>query len=346
MYSFRNDYSDGAHPEILKAIIESNDIQTEGYGEDQFTAEAADLIKKKTGSDDIDIHFLAGGTLTNQTVISAFLRPHEAVISAGTGHIYVHETGAIESTGHKVLPVDSKNGKLTPLQIDEVVTEHHFEHMVKPALVYISQPTEIGTLYSKDELTALRNYCSSHNLILYIDGARMASALASEAADLYLPDYRLLSDAFYIGGTKCGALFGEALVICNDSLKKDFRYHMKQKGALLAKGRMLGVQFLSLFAGNLYHKIGSLANTAAGKLQEEILALGYDVQFHSHTNQIFPVFPEQVIAELEENYLFYRWAKESGDNSVIRLVCSWSTKDKFIDEFVDNLKRITQRQQH
>jgi len=344
MYSFRNDYSDGAHPEILRAIIESNDIQTEGYGEDRFTAEASALLKKRIGSEDADIHFLSGGTLTNRVAISAFLRPHEAVISARTGHIYVHETGAIESTGHKIIPTSSTDGKLTPHQVDEIVKEHHFEHMVKPALVYISQPTEIGTLYSKSELTALRNYCGSHDLLLYIDGARLASALASEKNDLLLSDYRLLSDAFYIGGTKCGALFGEALVICKNSLKKDFRYHMKQKGGLLAKGRMLGLQFQSLFTGNLYQEIGARANSSAGKLQKEIIELGYELQFHSHTNQIFPVFPEKVIAELEKKYLFYRWGEADEERSVVRLVCSWSTKDQFIDAFIADLKRITQSQ--
>ena len=241
MYSFRNDYSDGGHPEILDALSQNSRIQTEGYCEDEFTLKAAALIRERIGSKDADIHLIAGGTLTNRVAISAFLKPHEAVISAHTGHIYVHETGAVESSGHKVIPVDSSDGKLTPAQISDVVTEHHFEHMVKPRLVYISQPTEIGTLYSKDEMEDLRECCSQLNLLLYADGARLSSALASEKNSLQLEDYAGLCDAYYIGGTKSGALLGEALVICRNELKRDFRYNLKQNGALLAKGRILGV---------------------------------------------------------------------------------------------------------
>jgi threonine aldolase len=340
MYSFRNDYSDGAHPEILKALAESNEVQTEGYGEDEFTLKAATLLKEKIGSENVDIHFIAGGTLTNQVAISAFLRPHEAVLSAHSGHIYVHETGAIESTGHKVIPIISHDGKLTPQQIKEVTSEHHFEHMVKPALVYISQPTEIGTIYSKSELTAISKICNELNLILYMDGARLGSALASKKNDLSLNDYSTLCDVFYAGGTKNGALFGEALVICSEELKKDFRYHLKQKGALLAKGRLLGIQFLSLFRNDLYVDIGDHANKMAEKLQSAITALGYEVQFHSYTNQIFPILPEKIIFELEKKYLFYRWEKADEQQWIIRLVCSWSTEEQRIDEFIGELKKL------
>ena len=338
MYSFRNDYSDGAHPLILKALQDSNDVQAEGYGEDQFSLKAADLIRKKIGSDDVDIHFITGGTLTNQVALSAFLRPHEAVISAHSGHIYVHETGAIETTGHKVIPVESADGKLYPEQVEAVVEEHHFEHMVKPRLVYISQPTENGTLYSENELKALSKTCRERDLLLYADGARLGSALASKNCSLKLADYRELCDAFYIGGTKNGALLGEALVICSSELKTDFRYHLKQKGALSAKGRVLGIQFLALFTDDLHTRLAAHANLMAEKLQEGIISAGYKMQFHSFTNQIFPVFPEKLIRRLEDKYLFYRWEKIDTGLSSVRLVCSWATEEKMIDEFISFLK--------
>ncbi len=341
MYSFRNDYSDGVHPEILKALSETNNIQADGYGEDTFSLRAAELLKTRMGTNDVDIHFISGGTLTNLVAISAFLRPHEAVISAATGHIYVHETGAIEATGHKVLPVNTADGKLGPEMIREAVTEHHFEHMVKPGLVYISQPTEIGTLYSKAELSALRMVCDELNLILYADGARLGSALTSHSNDLKLGNYTELCDAFYIGGTKNGALAGEALVICNNNLKQDFRYHMKQKGALAAKGRVLGIQFLALFEDNLYLRLAVAANAAAMKLQSGIEALGYKMKFVSATNQIFPVLPEDIITELEKEFLFYRWEKEVNGSSAIRLVCSWSTDQAQVDNFISLLKKAS-----
>lgn len=341
MYSFRNDYSDGAPLQILKALIESNDVQTEGYGEDRFTRSAISLLKKKLNAPNADIHFIAGGTLTNQVAISAFLRPHEAVISAESGHIYVHETGAIETTGHKVIPLNSNDGKLRPQQIIDVTEEHHFEHMVKPGLVYISQPTELGTLYTKTEMTSLRETCDRLELLLYVDGARLGSALTSTKAELNLEDYYRLCDAFYIGGTKNGALFGEALVICKDELKKDFRYHLKQKGALLAKGRQLGIQFKTLFSDDLFFKLASQANKSAEKLQDEIIRLGYEVQFKSATNQIFPILPESVIIELEKQFLFYRWKKLDNERSTIRLVCSWATDSKEIDRLIEILKALT-----
>ena len=337
MYSFRNDYSDGAHPDILKAMLAENDILTDGYGEDVFTAEAEALLKKSMNTDDVDIHLIAGGTLTNLTAISAFLRPHEAVIAAQSGHICVHETGAVEATGHKVITVESPDGKIRPDQISRVCREHHFEHMVKPALVYISQTTETGTLYRAAELSALRECCRAEGLLLYIDGARLGSALTSEAADLSLPDYPSLCDAFYIGGTKNGALFGEALVICNDDLKMDFRFHLKQKGALLAKGRHLGIQFRTLFENNLYFELAKKANRSAARLQRGIEELGFGMLFRSHTNQIFPVFPDDIIAELEKEFLFYRWGKTDETRSAVRLVCSWATKDEEVDLLLKKL---------
>ncbi|HBW38604.1 MAG TPA: threonine aldolase, partial [Desulfosporosinus sp.] len=252
MYSFKNDYSEGAHPRILNSLMESNFEQVEGYGEDGYTQQAVELLKQRIGRNDIDIHLLSGGTQTNLTAISAFLRPHEAVISANTGHILVHETGAIEATGHKVISIEVTNGKLNDSHIKAALDSHTDEHMVKPKLVYISNPTEIGSIYNKAELEQISRFCKENNLYLFMDGARLGSALCSEESNLDLSDLATLVDAFYIGGTKNGALMGEALVICRDSLKEDFRFYMKQKGALLAKGRLLGIQFLELFRDNLY----------------------------------------------------------------------------------------------
>jgi len=263
MYSFNNDYSEGAHPRILNALMETNLKQEVGYGEDSYSLKAIELLKQRIGRTDVDIHLLTGGTQTNLIAISAFLRPHEAAIAASTGHIFTHETGSIEATGHKVLSTETADGKLTPAHIQSILDEHTDEHMVKPKLVYISNSTEIGTIYTKSELEQLRDFCQANHLILFMDGARLGSALCSAENDLTLSDLTALVDAFYIGGTKNGALIGEALVICQDSLKEDFRYHMKQKGALLAKGRLLGIQFLELFRENLYFELATHANHMA-----------------------------------------------------------------------------------
>ncbi|MGL1892522.1 MAG: aminotransferase class I/II-fold pyridoxal phosphate-dependent enzyme [Spirochaetaceae bacterium] len=338
MISFKNDYSDGGHPDIIKALGESFNNQQDGYGEDIYTAQAIKLLKDKIGSDDVDIHFIAGGTLTNLLTISSFLRPHEAVISPKSGHIYVHETGAIEATGHKVFPIETTNGKISPEQVESVVIEHHFEHMVKPKLVYISQSTEIGTIYSKAELIELRKICDRLDLYLFVDGARLGSALTSKKNDLTLTDFVELTDAFYIGGTKNGAMLGEALVISNNYLKKDFRYLIKQKGAMLAKGRILGIQFLTLFKNDLYFDLARHANIMAKKLQDEIIKLGLEVQFKSYTNQIFPILPNKIISRLEKHFGFYIWSKIDDKKSSIRLVTSWITDEKDVDKFISDLK--------
>ena len=263
------------------------------------------------------------------------------MVSAASGHIFVHETGAVEATGHKVIPVETQDGKLYPEQVRAAVAEHHFEHMVKPRVVYISQSTEEGTLYSKDELTVLREVCDELNMYLYIDGARLGSALASKAGDLSLNDYAVLSDAFYIGGTKNGALFGEAAVLCNEKLKEEFRYLMKQRGAMMAKGRFLGLQFLALFRDDLFFRLAEHANKMAAKLQDGITGAGFAVKFHSHTNQIFPVLPEAVISELEKKYLFYRWGNAGNDKSVVRLICSWETELKYVEQFIADLRQAS-----
>ncbi|WP_163195179.1 threonine aldolase family protein [Clostridium thermarum] len=341
MYSFKNDYSEGAHPRILQALIESNLEQVDGYGEDCYTAKAVELIKGKIKNKDVDIHFFSGGTQTNLTAISAFLRPHEAAIAANTGHILVHETGAIEATGHKIISMESDNGKLTANLIKAALDAHTDEHMVKPKLVYISNPTEIGSIYKKAELDEISSFCREKNLLLFMDGARLGSALCSEENDVELSDLAALTDAFYIGGTKNGALLGEALVICNPNLKEDFRFHMKQKGALLAKGRILGIQFLELFRDDLYFELARHANDLAGQIRKELSSMGYKFLTHSPSNQIFPILPNSIIEKLQDNYAFIVWSKIDEHNSSIRLVTSWATKEKAVLKFIEDLRGLT-----
>lgn len=340
MYSFKNDYSEGAHPSILSALMETNLQQADGYGEDLFCQKAIEQIKEKIGRTDVDIHLLSGGTQTNLIAISAFLRPHEAALAASSGHILGHETGAIEATGHKILSIDTTDGKVNPAVLKGALDSHTDEHMVKPKLVYISNSTEIGSIYKKGELEQLRDFCRENNLILFMDGARLGSALCSDENDLKLSDLPELVDAFYIGGTKNGALIGEALVICRDSLKEDFRYHMKQKGALLAKGRLLGIQFLELFRDNLFFDLASHANKMAGMLREALEKAGIQFLTHSPSNQIFPILPNAVIAELEKKYTFHIWEKVDKDTSAIRLVTSWATKEDEVIGFIEEFKKI------
>lgn len=339
MYSFKNDYSEGAHPRILEALIESNLVQTEGYGEDSYSTKAIELMKQQLCNDHVDVHLLTGGTQTNLTALSSFLRPHEAIIAASTGHILVHETGAIEATGHKILAITTNDGKLTTEAIQKVLEMHTDEHMVKPKLVFISDSTEIGSIYHKAELEKISAFCKKNNLLLYIDGARLGSALSSKENDLQLSDLASLVDAFYIGGTKNGALLGEALVICNDNLKEDFRFFMKQKGALLAKGKLIGIQFLELFRDNLYFELANHANAMAEMLKNALQLNGYPFLTHSPTNQIFPILPNWLITKLEEKYSFYIWEKIDEQNSAIRLVTSWATKEEMVLEFIKDLKQ-------
>ncbi|HEY8908655.1 MAG TPA: aminotransferase class I/II-fold pyridoxal phosphate-dependent enzyme [Desulfosporosinus sp.] len=338
MYSFKNDYSEGAHTRILNALMESNLEQVEGYGEDRFSLEAIELLKQSIGRHDIDIHLLSGGTQTNLIAISAFLRPHEAAIAANTGHILVHETGAVEATGHKIISIEVDDGKLNSLHIKGALDSHSDEHMVKPKLVYISNPTEIGTIYNKAELLEISQFCKENNLLLFMDGARLGSALCSDESDLELYDLGTLVDAFYIGGTKNGALIGEALVICSDPLKEDFRYHMKQKGALLAKGRLLGIQFIELFKDNLYFDLAKHANKMAGLLRDDISKAGFGYLVNTTSNQLFPILPNRLITELQKNYSFHVWSTVDSDNSAIRLVTSWATKEDAVLAFIEDMK--------
>lgn len=343
MYSFKNDYSEGAHPRILKALWETNLEQLDGYGEDSYCIKAVELLKQKIKRSDIAIHFLSGGTQTNLTALAAFLRPHEAAIAANTGHILVHETGAIEATGHKIISVRVKDGKLTPKHIQAVVDSHEDEHMVKPKLVYISNPTEIGSVYTRSELKQISRFCRENNLLLYVDGARLGSALCCTGNDLDLSTLAGLADAFYIGGTKNGALMGEALVICRDALKVDFRYYMKQKGAMLAKGWLLGIQFLELFKDDLYFDLARHANDMAGMLREAISRAGYSFLTDSPSNQIFPILPNRLIDKLYEKYSFYLWERVDEQHSAVRLVTSWATKEEAVTAFVADMEKESKK---
>lgn len=336
MYSFKNDYSEGAHPNILNALVKHNLSQEEGYGEDSHTKNAIDAIRGVVGDDSAEVHLLSGGTQTNLIAISSFLRPHEACITAASGHIATHETGAIEATGHKLLTVDTDNGKLSPELISPVLVEHHFEHMVKPRLVYISNPTELGTVYNKAELEVLSNFCIEKNLLLYMDGARLGAALTCETADLTMSAMYQLIDALFIGGTKNGALLGEALVIRNENLRTDARYLIKQRGGLLAKGRILGIQFEELFKDNLYFNLARKTNSLAQYMVHELQKGGCTFWIDSPTNQIFPIMENGVIDKLSEKYEFYVWAAIDEEHSAIRLVTSWTTEETEVKNFVQD----------
>lgn len=340
MYSFKNDYSEGAHPRIIEALVKTNLEQTDGYSTDPHCERAYRLIKQKLQREDVQIHLLVGGTQTNLTVISAALRPHQAVISVDTGHVCVHETGAIEATGHKVIAMPASDGKLTPALIAQAFDAHTDEHMVQPKLVYISQSSEIGTLYSKSELEAIHALCRAKGLYLFVDGARLASALMAQDADVTLPDLARLADVFYIGGTKCGAMFGEAVVITNDALKEDFRFLIKQKGGMFAKGRLLGIQFESLFEDDLYFELGAHANRMAYMLRDAFLDAGFTMMSDSYTNQQFPILPDSIVRQLEKDYKFELQRKMDGEHTAVRFVTSWATREEEVVKFISALQAI------
>ncbi len=333
-YQFYNDYSETAHAQCLAALAHEPLTQALGYGLDHVSEQASAAIRAACAAPNAAVHFVSGGTQANLTVLSAIMKPFEAVIAAQTGHIFANETGAIEATGHKVIPVTVNNGKLTPADISMVVAAHPWEHVVRPRVVFISQSTEIGTVYSLAELTALRDACNQLNLYLYLDGARLGSALMSAGADWTLADIAALSDVFYIGGTKNGALLGEAVVIPNPTLQADFRFHLKQRGALLAKGRVVASQFLALFRDGLFQELAAHANLAANRLQAGLLELGATFDNLSRTNQVFPTLPNSVIAALQKRYGFHSWKKIGETHQTIRLVTSWATSLDKVDDFL------------
>lgn len=341
MYSFKNDYSEGAHPNILNSLLKSNLVQEIGYGLDSHSINAKELIKKAIGNEEAAVYFMSAGTQTNLIVISHVLRPYEAVISASSGHINTNETGAIESVGHRVISIDTPDGKLCVSDIENVIAGHgNVPHVVKPKMVYVSNPTELGTIYTKEELTALSQFCKEHSMFFYLDGARLGHALTAYGNDLSLEELSALMDIFYIGATKNGALLGEAVVFNNLELARDFDFSIKQKGALLAKGRLLGIQFEELFKDDLYFNLAKHANKMAAKITSEVTRLGYQFLASSSTNQLFPILPKSLIEKLSKKYDFYIWKDIDKDNAAIRLITSWNTDETKVDEFISDLKKL------
>ncbi len=344
MIRFQCDYGEGAHPSILKRLEETNMEQTAGYGEDPYCESARRKIRELCESPEADVHFLVGGTQTNFTVISAILRPHQGVLAAQSGHINVHETGAVEATGHKVLTLPSTDGTICADQVREIWKEHwedaNHEHVVQPGMVYISHPTENGTLYSKEKLTELSKACQELGLPLFLDGARLGYGLMAETSDLTLADVAELTDVFYIGGTKVGALFGEAVVITNPALKQDFRYLIKQRGGMLAKGRLLGLQFETLFTDGLYFELGKRADELALRLKKAFLDKGYGLAYDSYTNQQFPILPEEHLEKLREKYAFGFWEDAGEGRQAVRFCTSWATTEEAVESLIWDIQGL------
>ena len=344
MIYFNNDYSEGCHEKVMDTLIRTNMVQTLGYGEDEYCAQAAAKIKALCGNEDLAVHFLVGGTQANLTVIDAALRPHQGALCPVGGHINVHETGAVEATGHKVLPQPSDDGKITAKQVRDAVISHRndssFEHMAQPKLVYISNPTEYGTLYSLEELEALSATCHELGLFLFLDGARLGYGLMAEGYDVTMADIARLCDVFYIGGTKVGALFGEAVVISNAALKEDFRYIIKQHGGMLAKGRLLGVQFDALMTDNLYFEIAGKAVRLADKIRATLDELGVNYLVPGITNQIFPILSDRCLEELAKEFCFTEMERVSDTHRAIRFCTSWATTEENVDKLCDALKKL------
>lgn len=334
--SFNNDYSIAAHPSIISAISSLKNNSFIGYGSDQITLKASKMLKQLVGNKDASIHFLVGGTQTNITFIDSILRKIDAVIAVESAHINVHETGAVEAGGHKILLTPAKDGKIQISEIKKVLAFHSDEHMVNPKLVFISNATELGTVYSKKELIELYTFCKKNNLYLFIDGARLANALI--ASDVSFTDLGKYSDAFYLGGTKNGLLFGEALVINNPMLSKDFRYFIKQKGGLLAKGFLLGAQFEALLKDDLYLNLAKHANSMGQKIKKGLAKAKFPLYSNSTTNQIFTILPNSLIEKLNKKYVFSIWSKSTSNSSVVRFVTSYATTDQEVASLINDLK--------
>ena len=338
MYQFQCDYNEGAHPRIMERLMETNFEQTVGYGEDHYCEAARAAVRKAVGREDVDVHFLVGGTQANATVISSILRPYQGVLCATTGHINVHETGAIEHGGHKVLALEAADGLLTAALIREAVEAHYAEdgpeHTVQPGMVYISFSSEVGTVYSLSQLREISAVCREYGLPLFIDGARMGYGLASEGCDVSLSDIAALADVFYLGGTKQGALFGEAVVIVNDALKKDFRYFIKQNGGMLAKGRLLGIQFLTLFEDGLYFQLSEHAVSQAMRIRDAFESKGFGFLVQSPSNQQFPILDNATVERLSSDFLFSFWQKVDDTHTAVRFCTSWATRPEAVDALI------------
>ncbi len=341
MIYFNCDYMAGAHPDVLEALCNTNLLKTVGYGDDQFTSEAKDIILRACGLKEGAVYFLEGGTQTNKTVIDRLLSKNDGVVCCESGHINVHESGAIEADGHKVLPLPGADGKLQAETIRKYVEDFYRdetnEHMVSPAMVYISHPTELGTLYSKKELEDISTVCNDYGMPLFIDGARLAYGLASDATDVTLPEIAQIADVFYIGGTKCGAMFGEAVISRRQELLPRFKSLMKLHGALLAKGRLLAIQFISLFTDDLYLRIGHHADRLAMRMREGLAKKGYPPFIDSHTNQQFFKLPNQLIDKLSKEVGFELWGPRGEQESIVRFVTDWSTTEEDIDTLLNLL---------
>lgn len=341
MLYFENDYSEGAHEKVLKHLIDTNMEQLPGYGHDAYCELAKQKIKEACECPDAEIFFISGGTQTNQIVIDAMLQGYEGVIAATTGHVSGHEAGAIEFTGHKVITIPQENGKISAKELKKYLTTYYndasYDHMVFPGMVYITHPTEYGTLYTKAELEDISAVCHEYEIPLYLDGARLGYALASEGTDVSLADVANYCDVFYIGGTKVGALCGEAVVFTKKNMPKHFFTSVKQHGGLLAKGRLLGVQFDALFTDDLYFEIGKSAIACAKKLKDAFRDKGYTFYLDSPTNQIFIVLENQKIDELQKEVVFGRWEKADKNHTVVRFVTSWATKEEDVERLIELL---------
>ncbi|MDO4197876.1 MAG: aminotransferase class I/II-fold pyridoxal phosphate-dependent enzyme [Erysipelotrichaceae bacterium] len=340
MFSFENDYSEGACESVLKALVAVNNEQNTGYGLDKYSIKAGEMIKNLVGNENAAVHFITGGTPCNVTVIS-LLKSYEAVICVKSGHINVHETGGPEATGHKIIAVEGKDGKILPEEIEEIVLTHPDEHTVKPKMVFISDSTEVGTIYTKAELEAISEVCKKYNLYLYLDGARLGAALMASGNDLTLKDIAALTDIFYIGGTKNGLLLSEAVVILNDDLKENFRYSIKQHCSMLAKGWISGVQFLAVFKDNIYFKNAKNADVMAQALANVFRHFDIPLYIDSPTNQIFPILENSVLEKIQEKYVVSVWGKYDETHTITRFCCSWATKKENIEDFYRDLRTIT-----
>ena len=335
MLNFESDYTTGAHPKILERLMETNLESESGYGEDRFSAEAREKIRKACACPDAEVEFLVGGTQTNAVVISTMLKDYEGVVAAETGHVSCHEGGAIEYTGHKVLTLPQKNGKIAAADLKTYIETFYgdgsHEHMVYPGMVYISYPTEYGTLYSKQELTDIRNVCEEYHLPLFVDGARLGYGLMSRESDISLPDLAQLADVFYIGGTKVGALCGEAVVFTRKNKPAHFVNQLKKHGALLAKGRLVGVQFATLFTDDLYFEISRHAIDMTEKMKDLFREKNYPFFLPSPTNQQFIIMENKRMEELQQKVKFSFWEKYDETHTVVRFACSWSTTQEDLD---------------
>ena len=344
MIRFNNDYNCGCHPSVLAAMERVNEQSFAGYGLDEICARASETIKQRLGDVDVDVHFMLGGTQVNYTVIAAALRPYQGVVCVDSGHINVHETGAVEAKGHKILACPAVDGKLTAEGLESIALEYAEsgikEHITQPKLAFISFPSETGSIYSKQELLDLRAVCDRFNMYLYIDGARLSYGLTSPKCDVALADIAQIADAFYIGGTKCGAMFGEAVVLRHPAFRENFRAYIKQNGAMLAKGWLLGLQFEALFENDRYFEIARSANVLAGRIRDAFVARGIPMDADSPTNQQFVVLTSEQMRTLEGKYVFEYERRVSDNLHCVRFCTSWSTTEADVDALVADIATL------